>query len=77
MVPIRYCCQSKPGDAPTRNHALRNASGQWLAFFDDDQLAPENWLSELFAAAEKTGGPIVGGAVRLDLSERQRAELGA
>jgi len=75
MVPIRYCFQSKVGDAPTRNRALQEASGQWLAFFDDDQLAPENWLSELVAAAEKTGGPIVGGAVQLDLSAQQRAEF--
>jgi glycosyltransferase involved in cell wall biosynthesis/peptidoglycan/xylan/chitin deacetylase (PgdA/CDA1 family) len=76
-IPIRYCCQSKPGDAPTRNLALQEAAGQWLAFFDDDQLAPEDWLSELVAAAEKTSGQIVGGAVRLDLTARQRTELGS
>ncbi len=76
-IPIRYCRQAKPGDAPTRNHALRQATGQWLAFFDDDQLAPENWLSELVAAAEKTGGPIVGGAVQLDLTPQERVEFGA
>jgi glycosyltransferase involved in cell wall biosynthesis/peptidoglycan/xylan/chitin deacetylase (PgdA/CDA1 family) len=75
MVPIRYCFQSKVGDAPTRNRALQEATGQWLAFFDDDQLAPENWLSELVAAAEKTGGSIVGGAVQLDLSAQQRSEF--
>lgn len=76
-IPIRYCCQAKPGDAPTRNHALRQATGEWLAFFDDDQLAPENWLGELVAAAEKTNGPIVGGAVQLDLTPRERIEFGA
>jgi GT2 family glycosyltransferase len=76
-IPVRTCYQAKPGDAPARNRALQEATGQWLAFFDDDQLAPENWLSELVAAAEKTGGPIVGGAVRLDLDTRQRAEFGS
>ena len=75
-IPIHYCCQSKPGDAPTRNRAIREASGEWLAFFDDDQLAPENWLSELFSAASKTSGAIVGGGVQLDLTTEQRLEFG-
>ena len=75
-VPIRFCSQTKPGDAPTRNFAIRQTAGQWLAFFDDDQMAPENWLSELFAAAETTCGPIVGGAVQLDLSEQERYQFG-
>ncbi|MBC8355939.1 MAG: glycosyltransferase [Planctomycetes bacterium] len=76
-IPIRYCFQSQPGDAPTRNFALQQSSGDWLAFFDDDQLAPENWLSELFVAAERTGGSIVGGAVQLDLTAAQRTEFGS
>ncbi|MEO8494729.1 MAG: glycosyltransferase [Planctomycetota bacterium] len=76
-IPIRYCCQSKPGDAPTRNRALREAVGEWLAFFDDDQIAPENWLSELYAAVDKTSGSIIGGAVQLDLTAEQRDEFGS
>ncbi|MCA9141703.1 MAG: glycosyltransferase [Planctomycetaceae bacterium] len=75
-IPIRYCYEPKPGDAPTRNRALQVASGQWLAFFDDDQLAPTNWLRELVAAADEACGPIVGGAVQLELTERERLEFG-
>ncbi|MBI2480774.1 MAG: glycosyltransferase, partial [Planctomycetia bacterium] len=77
MIPIRYCFQSQAGDAPTRNRALQHAAGDWLAFFDDDQIASGNWLSELVAAAEKTGGQIIGGAVQLDLTSRQRSEYGS
>ncbi len=77
QVPIRYCFQSEAGDAPTRNRALQEATGEWLAFFDDDQLAPENWLSELMSAAEKTSGAIVGGAVQLELTADQRSEFGS
>lgn len=76
-IPIRYCFQSKAGDAPTRNRALQVATGEWLAFFDDDQVAPGNWLSELVAAAARTSGSIIGGAVQLDLTARQRTEFGS
>ena len=75
-VPIRYCRQPIPGDAPARNGGLPVARGQWLAFFDDDQLAEPNWLVELFEAARLAETKIVGGAVRLDLDERQLRELG-
>ncbi|MCA9118919.1 MAG: glycosyltransferase [Planctomycetaceae bacterium] len=75
-VPIRYCYQHKAGDAPTRNFAIQQAVGDWLAFFDDDQLAPDNWLSELVKAAEETQGAIVGGAVQLELTDSERIKFG-
>ena len=37
-VPVRYLYEEKPGDAPPRNKGIRESDGQWLAFFDDDQL---------------------------------------
>jgi len=75
-VPVRYFRQHVPGDAPTRNKGVDEAGGDWLAFFDDDQFAQPDWLKELYRAALQTGAPIVGGAVRLDLSEEQLARLG-
>lgn len=74
--PIRYLRQEQPGDAPTRNAGCRVATGEWLAFFDDDQTAPSHWLRELLATAQRVDGAIVGGPVCLDLTEQQRVRLG-
>ena len=75
-APVRYIHQDKPGDAPTRNQGVAAAGGQWIAFFDDDELAKEDWLLELYTAATKAGAFIVGGAVHLHLTEEQSFQLG-
>ena len=46
-----------------RNAALRLATGDWLAFIDDDEEAGEGWLSALIAAADREGADIVLGPV--------------
>ena len=73
---LRFLHQPLPGDAPTRNYGITNASGNWLAFFDDDQLAESNWLFELHRAAHLLKARIVGGPVRLDLPSAKLKELG-
>jgi GT2 family glycosyltransferase/peptidoglycan/xylan/chitin deacetylase (PgdA/CDA1 family) len=75
-VAVHYLRQEIPGDAPTRNAGVRRARGQWLAFFDDDQLAEPGWLHQLLVAAEASGAAIVGGPVHLDLTSEQLARLG-
>ena len=75
-VPIHYLCQTTPGDAPTRNAGIEASSGRFVAFFDDDQFAPAEWLASLHAAAEATGADIVGGPVRLDLTDDESQRLG-
>ena len=75
-VTIRYVHQSKPGDAPTRNAGINEASGEWLAFFDDDQLADPNWIWELYQTARQKRARIVGGPVHLDLTDQQLSQLG-
>jgi succinoglycan biosynthesis protein ExoM len=47
-----------------RNACLENATGDFLAFIDDDEDASENWLAELLNAAEQTGADAVLGPVR-------------
>lgn len=74
-VPIRYVFEGREGVAPARNAGIRAATGTWLAFFDDDQLASENWLSCLFRAAREKNGRCLGGAVHLDLPEEQLQKL--
>jgi succinoglycan biosynthesis protein ExoM len=47
-----------------RNACLDNATGDFLAFIDDDEDASEEWLIELLATAETTRADAVLGPVR-------------
>jgi glycosyltransferase involved in cell wall biosynthesis len=73
---VRYFQQPEPGDAPTRNCGLAHARGNWIAFFDDDQLAHPDWLQKLLIAVRFLDARIVGGAVHLDLPEKTLRALG-
>jgi succinoglycan biosynthesis protein ExoM len=47
-----------------RNACLENATGDFLAFIDDDEDASEDWLVELLATARSTKADAVLGPVR-------------
>jgi heptosyltransferase-2 len=49
--------------AAARNAGVAAASGDWVAFLDDDCLADEHWLERLLAAARANGWVACGGAV--------------
>jgi succinoglycan biosynthesis protein ExoM len=51
--PMRYEIQPLRNIALTRNRTVALATGEWLAFIDDDERAPPAWLQELFAAAQR------------------------
>ena len=62
--PIYYDIQPVQNIALTRNRTIELASGEWLAFIDDDERAPTPWLARLSAAAVQHGadgvlGPVV------------------
>ena len=44
-VPLRYIHEEKPGKANALNHAMMEASGEVLAFTDDDVAIQASWLS--------------------------------
>src|SRR5258708_6414742 len=50
---IDYAVQPERNIARTRNRTVELAEGDWLAFVDDDERAPETWLQRLVEAAEK------------------------
>lgn len=75
-VPLRYFYEATPGPAPARNCGVEHAEGEWLAFFDDDELATPDWLCQLLGAANTTGAAIVGGAMHLDLPQETLDRLG-
>lgn len=46
LRPIHYCVEPHRNIALARNRAVSEASGRWILFIDDDEVADENWLSE-------------------------------
>ncbi len=52
-----------------RNACLDNATGDFLAFIDDDEDASEEWLVELLATAQSSAADAVLGPVRSVYSE--------
>jgi succinoglycan biosynthesis protein ExoM len=49
--PLKYDIQPERGIALTRNLTVKLATGEWLAFIDDDERAPVDWLQQLVDAA--------------------------
>lgn len=49
--PIRYSIQPQKNISLCRNDCIANASAEWLAFIDDDERAPLDWLAGLAATA--------------------------
>lgn len=47
-VPVKYCLQPRQNIALARNTAAENATGDFLAFLDDDEFPVTEWLRSLF-----------------------------
>jgi glycosyltransferase involved in cell wall biosynthesis len=45
---VAYCVEAKQNIALARNMALENASGDFIAFIDDDETPATDWLLRLF-----------------------------
>lgn len=50
--PIDYGIEPEPNIAMTRNRTVALATGDWVAFIDDDERAPPEWLRQLLYAVE-------------------------
>lgn len=72
---VRGVVEEQAGIVPARNRGVREARGEWIAFFDDDQFAHPRWLLELFLAAREQHSRCVGGAVTLRLPEGTSRQL--
>ncbi|MGH1506383.1 MAG: glycosyltransferase family 2 protein [Acidimicrobiales bacterium] len=63
-VPIRYVCEARPGVVAARNRALEDATGEVLAFIDDDETAEGDWPLGLVDELERRPADLAGGPVR-------------
>jgi succinoglycan biosynthesis protein ExoM len=52
-VPVRYCVEPRQNIARARNKAIENATGDFVAFIDDDEIPIQKWLLTLFKACSK------------------------
>ena len=73
-VPFIVVRGTSAGVAAARNLGGHKARGEWLASFDDDQIAARDWLRDLHALAAEKQAACVGGALQLQLPENCRAE---
>ncbi len=56
--PVRVIRQANQGPAGARNRGLAEAQGEWVHFFDSDDLALPNLHAEQLAALERCGADV-------------------
>jgi succinoglycan biosynthesis protein ExoM len=68
-MPVRIVHEPRAGVANARNAALAAAQGDMIAFLDDDEIAPPEWLGELLRVQAATKADVVFGPVKTKLPE--------
>lgn len=58
---ILHCNEENLGLSGSRNNAIDLATGDVLAFIDDDAIAEEDWIEELVKVYEETDAIATGG----------------
>lgn len=69
-IPVTYCMEPEQNISLTRNRAIANASGDFIAFIDDDEFPAERWLLTLFEACDEYGADGVLGPVKCHFDEK-------
>ncbi len=62
-LPIRYVLEGRTGKSHALNMGIREASGEVLAFMDDDAWVDKCWLTAIYAASRREGFTHGGGPV--------------
>jgi glycosyltransferase involved in cell wall biosynthesis len=65
--PVRYVHEPRPGVANARNAGVGAVRGEFIAFLDDDEEAPEGWIAALLEAQRRFDADHVFGPVRARL----------
>lgn len=70
-APIRavYCVEPEQNIARARNKTLEHATGDYIAFIDDDEFPTRGWLAHLLQTCQRTGADGVLGPVKPHFEE--------
>lgn len=63
-IPVTYCVEPRQNIALARNRAVDNATGDFIAFIDDDEFPTASWLRTLVEACRTYGADGVLGPVK-------------
>jgi succinoglycan biosynthesis protein ExoM len=63
-TPVCYCVEPRQNIALARNKAIEKATGEFVAFIDDDELPTSSWLLTLFKTCQAHGVDGVLGPVK-------------
>jgi glycosyltransferase involved in cell wall biosynthesis len=66
---VRYCVEPRQNIALARNTAIAHASGEFVAFLDDDECPTRDWLRHLFETCTRYGADGALGPVRPQFDE--------
>lgn len=69
-VPTKYCVEPRQSIAMARNRAVENATGDFVAFIDDDEFPGTDWLLFLSKTCEEHNADGVLGPVRRYFDEK-------
>lgn len=69
-IPVTYCVEPQRSICLARNKAVANATGDLIAFIDDDEFPANRWLLNLLRAADNDGVEGVLGPVKRHFDEQ-------
>ncbi len=76
LVPVRYVLGRGMGYTHALNTAVAEIRGDWLTFFDDDQLTHGQWLKSLYCTAKEQDASLVGGPIKLAVPDEVYESMG-
>ncbi len=68
-IPVQYEIQPQKNISFARNTTLKNATGEWVIFIDDDEIAAPDWVAQLWACAQSYQADAVLGRVIIHYPE--------
>jgi len=67
---VTYCVEPRQNISLARNRAIANATGDFIAFIDDDEFPAKRWLLTLLEACGRYGADGVLGPVKCHFDEK-------